>query len=56
MPPLESDEEVKEGKGLKTLTPSKLLARLPISLNKSWKQFIQIKKWNQTNTMFFASA
>ena len=27
MPPLEGDEEVKEGKGLKILTPNKLLTR-----------------------------
>ena len=33
MPPLEKDqEEVKEGKGLKILTPNKLLTRLPILL------------------------
>ena len=33
MPPLEGDEEeVKEGKELKILTPNKLLTRLPISL------------------------
>ena len=33
MPPLEGDEEeVKEGKELKMLTPNKLLTRLPISL------------------------
>ena len=33
MPPLEEDqEEVKEGKGLKILTPNKLLTRLPILL------------------------
>ena len=31
MPSLESDEEeLKEGKGLKVLTPNKLLTRLPI--------------------------
>ena len=30
MPPLEDDEKVKEGKGLKLLTPNKLLTRLPI--------------------------
>ena len=31
MPPLEGDEEeVKEGKGLKILTPNNLLVRLPI--------------------------
>ena len=33
MPPLERDEEkLKEGKGLKILTPNKLLTRLPILL------------------------
>ena len=33
MPPLEGDEEeVKEGKGLRTLTPNKLLTQLPILL------------------------
>ena len=33
MPSLESDEEeLKEGKGLKVLTPNKLLTRLPILL------------------------
>ena len=33
MPPLEGDEEeVKEWKGLKILTPNKLLTRLPILL------------------------
>ena len=32
MPPLEGDERVKEGKGLKIITPNKLLTRLPISL------------------------
>ena len=33
MPPLEGDEEeVREGKGLKILTPKKLLTRLPILL------------------------
>ena len=32
IPPLESDEEVKEGKGLKILTPNELLSRLPIFL------------------------
>ena len=30
MLPLEGDEEVKEGKGLKILTPNRLLTRLPI--------------------------
>ena len=34
LPPLEGDEEeeVKEGKGIKILTPNKLLAKLPILL------------------------
>ena len=32
MPPLEGDEEVKEGKGLKILTPNKLLPRFPVLL------------------------
>ena len=32
MPPLEIDEGVKEGKGLKTLTRNKLLTRLPVLL------------------------
>ena len=32
MPPLEGDERVKEGKGLKIITPNKLLTRLPILL------------------------
>ena len=33
MPPIEGDdEEVKEGKGFKILTPNKLLIRLPILL------------------------
>ena len=32
MPPLEGDERVKEGKGLKIISPNKLLTRLPILL------------------------
>ena len=32
MLPLEDDKEVNEGKGLKILTPNKLLTRLPILL------------------------
>ena len=32
--PLECDEEVKEGKGFKILTPNKLLTRLPILVAK----------------------
>ena len=56
MPPLEGDEEeMKERKWLEILTPKKLLTRLDsiISTNKSWKQFIQIKKWNKTNITSF---
>ena len=34
MPLLEGDKAVKEGKGLKILTPNKLLARLPVLLAK----------------------
>ena len=43
--------------GLKILTPNNLLTRLPniVSTSKSWKQFIQIKKWNQTNAISFVS-
>ena len=51
MPPLEGDkEEVKEGKGLKILTPNKLLTRLAISLaqikagNNSCKLKYEIRK------------
>ena len=50
MPPLEVDEEVKEGKGLKILTPNKLLTRLPILLaqikagNNSYKLKDEIKQ------------
>ena len=56
MPLLEGDEEeVKEGKRLKILTPNKLLIRLPISFSqiKSWKQIEQIKKWNHANNASF---
>ena len=42
-PPKGVEEEVKEGTGLKLLTPNKLLTR-QICMNKSWKQFRQIKK------------
>ena len=50
MPPLERVEEVKEGKGLKILTPNKLLTRLPILLaqikagNNSYKFKKEIRK------------
>ena len=32
MSPLEGDEEIKEGKGLKIFTPNKLFTRLPMLL------------------------
>ena len=41
MPLLEGDEEVKEGKGLKILTPNKFLTRLSILL-------VQIKSENNS--------
>ena len=58
MPLLEGTEEVKEGKGLKILTPDKLLTRLLILLAqiKAGKNSYKLKKWNQANTMPFASA
>ena len=62
MPPLEGDkEETKEGKGLKglkVLTPSKLLTRLPILLAKAkaGSNSYKLKKWNQTNTASFVSS
>ena len=58
MTPLEDDEEeVKAGERLKILTANKLSTRLIsiFSLNKSWKQFLQTKKRNQTNTISFVS-
>ena len=57
MPPLQGDEKVKEGKGLKILTPNKPLTRLQILLaqikpgNNSYK----LKK-NQRITVSFVSA
>ena len=50
MPPLEVDEEVKEEKGLKILTPNKSLTRLPVLLaqikvgNNSYKLKDEIKQ------------
>ena len=47
VPPLEGDEkEMKEGKGLKTLSPNKVLNSLPIFIStyKSYKKFKQTKK------------
>ena len=52
MPPLEDDEEVKEGKGLKNLT------RLPMLLAqiKAENNSDKLKKRTQTNTISFVSA
>ena len=44
MPPLEGDEEVKGGKGLKILTTNKFLTRLLILL-------VQIKAGNKSNEL-----
>ena len=44
MAPLEQDDEVKEGKGLKFLTPNKLLTRLPIILAQKKLEIIQKNK------------
>ena len=45
MLPLESDEELKEGKGLKILTPNKLFTKLPVLLSQiNWKQLILVQK------------
>ena len=54
MPPLEGDKE--EGKRLTILTSSKLLTRLPISLDQRCKQLMQIEIRNRTNTISFLSA
>ena len=59
IPPWECDEEkVEKGKGLKILTPSKLLTRLLLLAVqiKAKKQFLQNKKCNQTKTVSFVSA
>ena len=58
MPPLEGAEEIKEGKGLKILSPNKLLTRLPILLVqiKAWNNSHKLKKWSQTNTVSFIPA
>ena len=60
MPPLEEDqEEVKEGKGLKILTPNQLLTRLPVLLAQikaGNNQCNFLKKLNQANTASLVSA
>ena len=54
MSSLESDENIKEEKETKILTPKKLLNRLPVSLAPI-KTIIQTKKRNQTNYIFTLS-
>ena len=55
MSPLKVDEEVKEGKGLKILTPNKLLTKLPILAKvKAGNNSYKLK--NETNTISFVSA
>ena len=58
MLPLEGDDEAKEGKGLKVLSPSKLLTWLPKLLShiKAGNNSYKFKKWNQTNTISLVSA
>ena len=58
MPSLESDEEeLKEAKGLKVNSKQIINSTSNfVSTNKSWSQFIQIKKRNKTSTISFASA
>ena len=51
------EEELKEGKGLKVLTPNKLLTRLPILLAqiKAGNNSFKFEKWNKTNTVSLVS-
>ena len=59
MPPLKGDEEeVKVGKGLKLLSPNKLLIRLPILLAQLKPRYnlAKLKRRNQTNIISFVSA
>ena len=55
MPPLEGDEEVKKGKGIKNLTANKLLTKLPILLAQL-KSVNNSNKLIETNTISFVSA
>ena len=52
MPPLEGNEEIREGKGLKTLTLKKLLTRLLILLAQIKHGNNSYKYQNHTNTIF----
>ena len=54
----EGDKEVKEGKGLKILTPNKVLIKLSIILAqiKAANNSSKLKNENQTNNISFASA
>ena len=59
MPPLEDDEEeIREGKTVKMLIPSKLLTRLSILLAqiKAGNTSYKYKKWNHINTISSVSA
>ena len=47
MPPVEGDEKLKQGKGLKILTPNKLLTRLRTLL----AQLAQIKAGNNSDKL-----
>ena len=54
--PVEGDEEVKVGKGLKVSTPNKLLTKLSILLAQiKVGNNLKIKKSNQTNNASFLS-
>ena len=59
MSSLESDdEEVKEGKRIKKINSKQTINKTfnIISIKKSWKQFLQIKTSNKSNTVSFLSA
>ena len=49
------NEQIKWGQGLKILTPSQMLRRLPISLAqlKAGNKFRKTQKRNQATTVFF---
>ena len=52
---LEFNDQTQRGVGLKTLTPSQMLSRLPISLAqlKTGIDCEKLKKWNQKTIAFF---
>ena len=53
---LNPQKRTKSGTRLKTLTPDKLLTRLPILLAQIKAGTYKLKNWNKTNIMSFASA